>query len=200
MSTYIPYVLPIESISQAQQAVVTFATAHPYTPGEIVSFRVPASNGMQELNNQYATVLLNDTYTITVNINSLNFNAFVLPPYQIAITGVGIDTPSAGFTQITFASNPFTNGQRIFFQDVTGTLGAAINRNVYSAQNVTGTTVNINLNSTSLVYGGGGLATVYPFSAFEELAVVVPAASGIIPGSYPATINLEDAFDNVPNT
>jgi len=155
---------------------------------------------MGEINNKYATVLSTDTDTITVDIDSTNFNAFVIVPYQVVISNISIDTPSAGHTRITFSVNPFLNGQRIFFQDVTGTIAHLMNNLAFVAQNVTGTTVDINLNSTSLVYGGGGLATLYPFTAFTYAPVVVPAASGIIPGSVPSTINLADAFDNVPNT
>ncbi len=34
----------------------------------------------------------------------------------------------------------------------------------------------------------------------QAVAVVVPSASGIVPGSIPIQTNLEDAFDNVPAT
>lgn len=38
---------------------------------------------------------------------------------------------------------------------------------------------------------------IYPTSALKYTPpVVVPAGSGIIPDSYPATVNLEDVFDN----
>lgn len=44
--------------------------------------------------------------------------------------------------------------------------------------------------------------TEFEFIPENELvypAMVVPAGSGLIPNSSPPTINLEDAFDNVPN-
>lgn len=45
-------------------------------------------------------------------------------------------------------------------------------------------------NFTTFVYPPVG-EVVYP-------AIAVPSASGIIPGQYTPTMNLEDAFDNVP--
>jgi hypothetical protein len=34
----------------------------------------------------------------------------------------------------------------------------------------------------------------------QQLAAVVPSASGVVPGAIPPQTNLEDAFDNVPRT
>jgi hypothetical protein len=45
--------------------------------------------------------------------------------------------------------------------------------------------------------------TPFVFNPINNLAfpaMVVPAASGILPGSAPATVGLQDAFDNVPTT
>lgn len=36
---------------------------------------------------------------------------------------------------------------------------------------------------------------LYPVSGDNTPPVVVPSASGVIPGSYPSTMNLQDAFD-----
>jgi hypothetical protein len=38
---------------------------------------------------------------------------------------------------------------------------------------------------------------IYPVSGAVTPPVCVPSASGIIPGSYPSTVNLEDCFDNI---
>ncbi len=38
---------------------------------------------------------------------------------------------------------------------------------------------------------------IYPVAGKNTPPVCVPSASGIIPGSNPATVNLEDCFDNV---
>lgn len=115
-STFTPFLMDITGITQAQQAVVSYATDHPYSLGEFVSFRVSKPYGMTGMNNLRARVLSLTSTSITTDIDSSSMNTFVYPP-------VG--------------------------------------------------------------------EVVYP-------AVSVPAGSGIIPGSNPATVNLEDAFDNVP--
>lgn len=115
LSVFVPAYRLITDISQAPQAVVTFSEEHTYTPGEILSFRVSPSYGMFQMNNRQGKVLSITDLTVTMDIDSSFFDAFVTPS-------------SAG---------------------------------------------------------------AYP-------AMAVPAGSGIIPASYPATVNLEDAFDNVP--
>lgn len=103
----------ISGITNAQQAVITFTEDHDFTDGEIVSFRVTKPYGMVEMNDRQAKVLSHTADTITVNIDTLNFNSYI-----------------------------------------------------------------------------------YPVSGSNTPPVCVPSASGVIPGSYPATVNLEDAFDN----
>ena len=113
-SDYTPYLRDIIDISNAQNAVVEFGTAHPYTAGEIVSFRVSKPYGMTEINNLQARVLSGGATNITVEVDTSNFTSFVYPP----------------------------------------------------------------------------VGTV------EIPAQTVPVGSGIIPSSNPATMNLEDVFDN----
>lgn len=113
-SDYTPYVLNIIGITNAQQAVINFGTQHPYTSGEILSFRVSQPYGMIEMNNKQARVLEIDSTTVTIEIDTLSFTPFVYPPVGLVVTP----------------------------------------------------------------------------------AQCVPAGSGIVPGLYVPTMNLEDAFDN----
>jgi hypothetical protein len=113
-SDYTPYGLPIIGITNAQNAVVDFGTAHPYTAGEFLSFRVSKPYGMIEINNLQGRVLAITSTTVTMEIDTLSFTPFVYPPVGVV----------------------------------------------------------------------------------EVPAQVVPAGSGIIPGQYTPTVNLEDAFDN----
>ncbi len=113
-SDYTPFILNIIGITNAQYAVVDFGTAHPYTTGEYISFRVSKPYGMFQINNLRGKVISITQTTVTVNIDTTNFNTFIYPP-------IG--------------------------------------------------------------------EVVVP-------AVTVPAGSGVIPGSIPPTVNLEDAFDN----
>lgn len=82
-SDYMPYGLPIIGITNSQNAVVDFGTAHPYTPGEFLSFRVSNPYGMIEINNLQGKVLAITSTTVTVNIDTLSFRPFVYPPVGV---------------------------------------------------------------------------------------------------------------------
>lgn len=70
----------ISSISLGVQTVTTFTAPHNFTVGEIISFRVSRQYGTVELNNRQANVQAITYNTITVNIDSRNFTAFVASP------------------------------------------------------------------------------------------------------------------------
>lgn len=69
----------ITDISNAQNAVITTSEDHDFTDGEIVSFRVTSPYGMDEMNDQQAKVLSHTDDTITVDIDSMNYTAFIYP-------------------------------------------------------------------------------------------------------------------------
>lgn len=104
----------ITDITNSQYCVITTSIDHDYTNGQIVSFRVSKPYGMVQINELSAKVLSHTNDTITVDIDSSNFDHFI-----------------------------------------------------------------------------------YPVSGQNTPPVVVPSASGVIPGSDPATVNLQDCFDNV---
>lgn len=106
----------ITDITQDTNGVITFSTAHDFTPGEIISLRVAQAYGMRELDNQEVRVLSTTTYTVTIDVNTSTYMPFILATNQ------------------------------------------------------------------------------------QKPAMAVPAASGIIPGQYVATMNLLDAFDNEATT
>ncbi len=114
-ANFVPALRYLTGITNAVNAVATFSMPHTYVLGEIISFRVSRAYGMFEINNLQGRVLAFDTYTVTVDIYTVNFTPFVIPA-----------SPGA---------NP---------------------------------------------------------------ALVVPVGSGIIPASHPATVTLEDAFDQLP--
>lgn len=70
----------ISEISLGVQTVVTFTAPHDFTVGEIISFRVSKQYGTVELNNRQANVQAISSTTITVNIDSRNYNPFVASP------------------------------------------------------------------------------------------------------------------------
>lgn len=86
--TYVPDRSPIVNITNAVPAVVTTGVDHGLTTGQVVRIHVPRNYGMYELN-QLAlsiSVLSSTTFSLQyrqipndVNVNSTNYNAFVIP-------------------------------------------------------------------------------------------------------------------------
>ena len=91
----------IANISQAAQAVVNFTGQNDYTPGEIVSFRVPSAFGMSEINNQQVRVLSvtnsSTVSSITLDLDTTGYTAFAFPTSAVAAAGVSpaVVVPSA---------------------------------------------------------------------------------------------------------
>ena len=76
-ANFIPNLQYIENITQAQQAIVTFTTNTNFTIGEWISFRIPPSNGMIQLNNNQALIIEINGSEITIDIDTLNFYPFI---------------------------------------------------------------------------------------------------------------------------
>lgn len=79
----------IAGITQAAQAVVYFTVANDFTPGEILSFRVPTSFGMDEMNLVSARVLsVTNSATVssvTLDLDTSGFTAFASPASADAV-------------------------------------------------------------------------------------------------------------------
>lgn len=73
----------IAMITKAAQATVYFTAQHDFTPGEIVSFRVGADFGMDEINNRAVRVLsVTNSATvssITIDLDTTGFTTFAFP-------------------------------------------------------------------------------------------------------------------------
>lgn len=82
----------IANITKAAQGVVYFTGKNDYTPGEILSFRVPSVFGMDELNNVQARVLsvTNSTTvsSVTIDYDTSGFTTFTFPTSAQAAAGV----------------------------------------------------------------------------------------------------------------
>ncbi len=82
----------IANITQASQAVVSFTRPNDFTPGEIVSFRVPSQFGMDEINNLPARVLsVTNSATVSsivIDLDTSGFTAFTFPTSAVAAAGV----------------------------------------------------------------------------------------------------------------
>lgn len=85
------YVVPLAGavgITQAANAVVSMSVAHDFSVGEKVSLRVPSAYGMLEANNQVATVTAVGTYTVTLDLDTSGFTAFLPPTSAVYAAGV----------------------------------------------------------------------------------------------------------------
>jgi len=76
-ANFIPNLQYIANITQASPAVVTFEEDHNFTVAEWISFRVPPSNGMIQLNNQKAQIISITPTTVTIAVDTTNFYPFI---------------------------------------------------------------------------------------------------------------------------
>lgn len=111
-SDYTPYGLPIIGITNSQLAVVNFGTAHPYSAGELLSFRVSKPYGMIEMNNLQGRVLAITSTTVIVDIDTLSFTAFVYPP--VGVVEVPAQVVPAGSGIIPGLTPPTVNLEDVF--------------------------------------------------------------------------------------
>ena len=74
---FIPFYSLISNITQAQQAIVTFTADHSFTLFEWISFRIPPTNGMIQLNNQKALIVALSPTTVTIDLDTLQFFPFI---------------------------------------------------------------------------------------------------------------------------
>jgi hypothetical protein len=112
-------------------------------------------------------------------------------PFYCIISSISLGYP----TVVTFSSeNVFTVGEIVSFR-VSKQYGT-VELNYVSTLVISRTeyTITVLINSTWFT----------PFISNPDnaatLALVVPSASGVIPGAIPPQTNLEDAFDNLPET
>lgn len=69
----------IASITNANPAVVTTTFDHDYNTGAIVRFDIPFADGMQELNQRLAPIIVTGPTTFTIPIDTINFSPFSIP-------------------------------------------------------------------------------------------------------------------------
>lgn len=69
----------ITTITSGPQAVVTVSKIHRYTVGQMLTFSVPTSFGMSEIDGKTGRIVAVTDYTFTVDINSTPFSVFAFP-------------------------------------------------------------------------------------------------------------------------
>jgi hypothetical protein len=136
-SIYQPRQRVITIITQAAQAVVTFAAPHNFTIGQEIRFKIPVKTpvafGMTQLNNVVATVLAVDipNNTVTINVDTTGFTAFAFPlTADVAFTPaqavpVGEDTATANFFGIDPLGDAVFNNAQIGMLLQSGVLSPA---------------------------------------------------------------------------
>lgn len=110
-------------------------------------------------------------------------------PASSLIAGIALGVQ----TVTTFtAPHDFTPGEIISFR-VSRQYGTVeLNNQAVLVQSISALTVTVNINSTNYT----PFIPNPPMPA--TLAMVVPSASGIVPGSFPVQTSLIDAFDHIP--
>lgn len=77
-----PAVRNIAAITRSFPAIVTTTFAHGYGPGMIVRFFIPPDFGMRQMNGLSGTLLAVSDTTFSIDIDTIPFDAFVIPPDQ----------------------------------------------------------------------------------------------------------------------
>ncbi len=87
----------IASITNAYPMVVTTVNDHGYVSGMVVTFLIPISFGMIELNNLSGQVIEVTNDTLTINLDSISFTPFAYPsPLPSAYTPPSVIPYSSG--------------------------------------------------------------------------------------------------------
>jgi hypothetical protein len=123
----------IVNITQAASAVIRLSVAHGYTVGQEIRFVVPAEFGMIEMNGLSGTITAISTAlnTITVDIDSTAFTAFVFPavadvPFTWAqAVPLGEDTAQALTSAVDILGDATLNTAFLGMNLAAGTLSPA---------------------------------------------------------------------------
>jgi hypothetical protein len=79
----IPSALEISAITKSYPMVVNISANsdqyNSYLPGQLVKFTVPRSYGMQQVNGLTGQILSASTSSLSINIDSTGFDAFIVP-------------------------------------------------------------------------------------------------------------------------
>ncbi len=87
----------ILSVTQSNPCVITTTEDHVYIAGMMVTFLIPVSFGMVQLNNQNVQVISLTSDTLTINLDSTGFTSFAYPsPLPSAYTPPSIIPNSSG--------------------------------------------------------------------------------------------------------
>lgn len=78
--TFQPAMRIIAAITLGNPTIITTTFDHNYISGEIVRLNIPFGFGAQQLNQMTGTIIVTSPTTFTIDIDSLFFDAFAIPP------------------------------------------------------------------------------------------------------------------------
>lgn len=161
---YVPNFFTISSLTLGQTTSVTTSTAHNFTVGQLIRFKIPNRYRTRELNTQTGYVTsVPTTDSVVVDIDSSSFTTFVASPYVSTITNITQSTPAT-----VTASNSFRLGDLVTFSDVDGM--TEINDQSYTVTEAFSSYFVINADTASFTaYSANGTAT---FSKPYESATI----------------------------
>jgi hypothetical protein len=81
--TFLPTHSLIASITQEIIPTVTTTLEHLLTTNQFIRFRIPRTYGMWQINNLVGIIAVTGATTFIVNINTVAFDAFVVPGTQV---------------------------------------------------------------------------------------------------------------------
>lgn len=106
--TFVPNRTLITAITQALPGVVTCASAHNLTTGQVVRFNIPKAYGMQELNNRLAQITYISSVSFSIQQSQVPSNIPIDTTNFQAFTNAGTGTPAA-ITAVGSAPTPLLN-------------------------------------------------------------------------------------------
>ena len=77
--TYQPAMRIISAFTNANPASITTSFDHDYITGTIVRIIIPPGHGMLQANNLVGTITVTGTTTFTIDIDTKDFDTFVIP-------------------------------------------------------------------------------------------------------------------------
>lgn len=83
--TYIPFTCDITNVIRGQETIITTSVDHGFVVGNTVTFQIPKQWVIRQLNGLTGTVLAITQDTITVNIDSSEFDVFSTPIVTLPI-------------------------------------------------------------------------------------------------------------------
>ena len=87
-SIYMPAMREITAITLEESALITTSFDNGYLDGAIVRIDVPLEYGMQQINHQTGTITIVSPTSFRINIDTRNFDAFIVPIIQQQIAQV----------------------------------------------------------------------------------------------------------------